>query len=246
MHKLIIRIGLLMLLVTVMAACVSPAGISKMAGDIWKEETELHDGTTIIIKRIQRYKGRHEIGQAVPVGEHTVSFTLPSNGKSYSWASEYGEELGHTNFKLLAVHVLDNTPYIVAQPNLCLSYNKWGRPNPPYVIFKHVNDAWQRISIEELPPEFKTLNVLINIRPEDTRGISSMRTISASTIKTRNAEFTQPELKSLMREPIAKGVAVGIVGCPDYSSERYRSFKAPTSSASDNNRGQTPISNVIH
>lgn len=201
MRKLMIRIGLLILLVTVAAACVSHAGIGKLAGNSWKEEVELHNGTNLLVTRTQSYKGRHEIGQAVPVGEHTVSFTLPSTGESYSWTSEYGEELGRTNFKLLAIHVLDNTPYIIAEPNLCLSYNKWGRPNPPYVIYKHTENAWKRIPIEELPPEFKTLNVLINIRPEDIRGISSMRTISAATIKTRNAELRKPEHRTILREP---------------------------------------------
>lgn len=211
--KKIKELGLLLLLSVAMVACVSPISITKIAGDSWKEETALHDASTIIIKRTQHYKGRHEIGQAVPVGEHAVSFTLPQSGKSYTWTSEYGEELGRTNFNLLAVHVLDNTPYIVAEPNGCMSYNKWGRPNPPYVLFKHDGNAWQPIQMSELPPQFKTLNVLMNMKPEDTRGISSMRTISAATIKARNADMRQPALKSLLREPIAKGSAIGIVGC---------------------------------
>ena len=202
LFKQITKLGLLLLLTLVMVACVSATSITKMAGDSWKEEIELHDGSTMIIKRSQSYKGRHEIGQSVPVGEHSVSFSLPQTGKSYTWTSEYSEELGRTNFNLLAIHVLDNIPYIVAQPNLCLSYNKWGRPNPPYVIFKYTDNAWQRIQMSELPSQFNTLNVLMNMKPEDTRGISSMRTISAATINTRNAELSQPELKSLVREPV--------------------------------------------
>lgn len=186
-----------------LTACVSATSMSKIAGDSWKEEVQLHDGNTIIIKRSQSYKGRHAIGQSVPVSEHTVSFTLPKTGKSYTWTSEYGEDLGRTNFNLLAIHVLDNTPYIIAQPNLCLSYNKWGGPNPPYIIFKFADNAWQLIQIKELPPQFTTLNVLITVKEADTRGISSMRTISASTIKERNANYTQPELKSIAREPLA-------------------------------------------
>lgn len=201
----ITKLGLLLLLTVAMAACASATSMSKIAGDSWKEEVQLHDGSTIIIKRTQRYKGRHEIGQAVPVSEHTVSFTLPKTGKSYKWTSEYGEDLGRTNFNLLAVHVLDGIPYIIAQPNLCLSYNKWGRPNPPYVIFKFTDNAWQRIQISELPQQFNTLNVLVTIKEADTRGISSMRTISATAIKERNANYSQPELKSIVREPLKIG-----------------------------------------
>jgi photosystem II stability/assembly factor-like uncharacterized protein len=212
MKNKITKLGLLLLLTVAMVACVSATSITKIAGDSWKEEIELHDGSTMIIKRTQHYKGRHEIGQAVPVGEHTVSFTLPQTGKSYTWTSEYGEELGRTNFQLVAVHVLDNTPYIVVTPNRCFSYNKWGRPNPPYVIFKHDGSTWQRIPLSELPPMFTTINVLVSITDKDTRGISSMRTISAATIKARNSELSQPEYKTLLREPIKGG---GDSGCPE-------------------------------
>jgi hypothetical protein len=223
----IAEFGSLLLLTVAITACVSATSISKIAGDSWKEEVKLHDGSTIIVKRSQTYKGRHAIDQSVPVGEHTVSFTMPQTGKSYTWTSEYGEDLGRTNFNLLAIHILDNIPYIIAQPNLCLSYNKWGRPNPPYVIFKFVDSAWQRIQINDLPQQFTTLNVLIAVDEADTRGISSMRTISAKTIKERNAELKQPELKAIVREHVTKGV--GLINCQDYNSERYRSFKAPTS-----------------
>jgi hypothetical protein len=201
----ITKLSLLLLLTVAMAACASATSITKIAGDSWKEEVQLHDGSLMIVKRTQYYKGRHAIGQAIPVSEHSVNFTLPQTGKSYTWTSEYGEDLGRTNFNLLAVHVLDNIPYIIASPNLCLSYNKWGRPNPPYVIFKFTDNAWQRIQITELPQQFKTLNVLITVKEEDTKGISSMRTISAATIKERNANYTQPELKSIVREPMSVG-----------------------------------------
>ena len=203
--KQITKLGLLLALTVVMVACVSATSITKIAGDSWKEEIELHDGSTMIIKRTQHYKGMHAIDQSVPVGEHTVSFTLPKTGKSYTWTSEYGEELGRTNFNLLAVHVLDNIPYIVAQPNGVLSYNKWGRPNPPYVIFKHADNAWQRIQMSELPQEFKTLNVLISPKDADIQ----THYISAATVKQRNHELRNtaisPELRLLVREPVKVG-----------------------------------------
>lgn len=203
--------GFVVVLLVGLSACVSATSISKIAGDSWKEEVQLHDGSTIIVKRSQTYKGRHAIDQSVPVGEHTISFTMPQTGKSYTWTSEYGEDLGRTNFNLLAIHVLDNIPYIIVRPNLCLSFNKWGRPNPPYVIFKFVDSAWQRIQINDLPQQFTTLNVLISIKEADTRGISSMRTISAKTIKERNAELRQPELKAIVREPMKNAYCEDLV-----------------------------------
>ena len=156
MFKRITKLGLLLMVVGSMSAC---AGLLGLGGDSWKEEVLLHDGSKLIVKRSQNYGGRHEIGQSPPIREHTITFRLPGSSKTITWTSEYGEELGRTNFNLLAVHVLNGTPYIVTEPNLCLSYNKWGRPNPPYVFYKYDGKTWQRISLEELPVDFKTINV---------------------------------------------------------------------------------------
>ena len=132
------------------------------AGNSWKEEVLLHDGRSITVERSQTYGGRSEVGQGAPIRELRLSFELPGNSKTISWISEYGEEMGRTNFKLLALHVLGDVPYLVTVPNLCLSYNKWGRPNPPYVVFKHDGSNWNRIDLKELPPDFKTNNLMID------------------------------------------------------------------------------------
>lgn len=142
-----------------MTAC---AGFLGFGGTSWKEEVLLHDGSKIIVKRSQSYGGRHEIGQSAPIKEHTISFTLPGTNKSLSFTSEYGEDVGRANFNLLSLHILNGTPYLVVEPNLCLSYNKWGRPNPPYVFFKYYGKEWRRIQLSELPVEFKTINMIVN------------------------------------------------------------------------------------
>jgi hypothetical protein len=102
----------------------------------WKEEVLLHDGSKIIVERWQKRGGGHEIGQKPPIREQSITFTLPGTIKIINWKDEYSEDIGHSNFDLVALHILNATPYIITTPNLCLSYNKWGRPNPPYVIFK--------------------------------------------------------------------------------------------------------------
>jgi hypothetical protein len=116
-------IGLLLVL---LVATSTEAGVFGLGDDSWQEEVLLHDGRKIVINRSQTYGGRHEIGQPSPIKEHTVTFTLPNTDKTIRWTSEYGEDLGRTNFHLLAVHVLNGTPYLVTEPNLCLSYNKGG------------------------------------------------------------------------------------------------------------------------
>lgn len=170
----------------------------------WKEEVQLHDGSKIIVERSQSYGGRHEVGQSSPIKEHTITFSLPNAGESITFKSEFSEDVGRANFNLLALHVLNGTPYLVTEPNLCLAYNKWGRPNPPYVIFKHDGKDWQRIPLSEFPTEFKNFNLIINNgREEDIDKLAGkLGYVSAEDVQKINSSLTQPEYKTILREKI--------------------------------------------
>ena len=200
MLKQITKLGLILMMGVSMSA---DAGLFGFGGDSWKEEVLLHDGSKIIAKRSLSYGGRREIGQGAPIKEQDISFTLPNASQAITWKSEYSEDVGRANFNLLALHILNGTPYVVASPNLCLSYNKWGRPNPPYVFFKYDGKAWQRIPLSELPIEFKTLNVAIYLGSQDVDLMVKEGLVSADTIKRRNGELTQPEYKTILREALA-------------------------------------------
>lgn len=166
----------------------------------WEEEVLLHDGRKIIVKRSQTTGGRHQIGQSPPAKEHTITFNMPGSGKKIQWKNEYAEELGRANFNEIALHILGDTPYMVVEPNLCLSYNKWGRPNPPYVIFKHDGDAWKRIELSELPVEFSDINLVID--KSDKKKFSMFTTVSVETVKKLNGGLKRPEYKTIIRTPI--------------------------------------------
>ncbi|ARU31894.1 hypothetical protein CAP31_09535 [Sulfuriferula sp. AH1] len=129
--KLFAAIGLVLVLGTIQHA---NAGLFGFGSTSWKEEALQNDGSTILVSRSQSYGGRHEIGQPPPIKEQSLSFILPGTDKTISWEDKTTEDIGHANFDLLALHVENGTPYLVTSPNLCISYNKWGRPNPPYVF----------------------------------------------------------------------------------------------------------------
>lgn len=193
------------------------ASASTFAADSWKEEVLLHDGQKMVLERTQTYGGKSEPGQSGPIGEHTINFTPPSAGKSFTWTSPYDHEIGRTSFFLLAVHVKDQVPYVVVEPNLCMSYNKWGRPNPPYVIFRWQVNAWQRIGIDELPAEFTTTNVIRSIQSVQARQWSDMGIVVAEKVAQINGVAEKIHVRSILREPMA------IASCPKYST----SPKAP-------------------
>ena len=190
------------------------AGLFGIGEDSWKEEVLLHDGSKMIITRSQTYGGRHEIGQPPPIKEHTVTFPLPGSGKSITWTSEYGDDLGRTNFHLLAVHVLHGMPYLITEPNLCLSYNKYGRPNPPYVFFKYDGSAWQRIPLETVPSEFTTMNVAISLDRGHVKEMVQLGTVTAEEIRRRNSLLSPAQYKIILREPMKE------VYCPEYKGLR--------------------------
>lgn len=195
---------------TIVAAVLSLLALNAFAGwfgfggDSWKEEVLLHDGQKIIVKRSQTYGGRVEPGQGGTTKEHSISFELPKSGRTVAWKSEYGSELGRTNFNALALHVQDDIPYMIVEPNLCLSYNKWGRPNPPYVIFKFDGRVWQRIGLAELPVEFKRINLIVNnSRQRDIeRASNELGYVSAEGVDSINSSLTQTEYKTILRRPM--------------------------------------------
>lgn len=172
-------------------------------GDNWQEEALQYDGSKLVVERSQSYGGRSEIGQGAPISEYRLAFTLPGSHQIIEWESGYSEDVGRANLHPLALHVLNGTPYVITEPNLCLAYNKWGRPNPPYVIFKYDGQAWRRIAIEELPTQFKGMN-LVNDTKGDAKRLVGASLVKPEEIKQFNRELKQPELKAILRSPLSK------------------------------------------
>lgn len=129
---------------------------------------------------------------------------MPGTGERVLWKSEYGEDIGRANFLALALHLSKGTAYVVAEPHLCLSYNKWERPNPPYVIFKYQSKEWKQVPLQELPSEFKNINLVISTKAEE-KTISAQSLVSADLIKELNNKLTQPEYRTILREPVTSG-----------------------------------------
>jgi hypothetical protein len=81
----------------------------------------------------------------------------------------------------------------------CLAYNKWGRPNPPYVVFKHEANTWQRIALTDLPPEVKTPN-LVQSMPDLIAAQEPGRFVTAARIAQIVADYRDPKYRTILRE----------------------------------------------
>lgn len=195
-------IGLIFTLGASMSACALNGEVS------WREEALLHDGSKIIVTRTVERGGRHEIGQRPPIKEQSLTFAMPGLGQKVRWEDKYSKDVGSANFNLMMLEVLNGTAYLLGSPMGCLSYNKWGRPNPPYVIFQYQGNEWKRITLQELPSEFKMPNLIISSPDDRAAKVDSEGLVSAEKIKELNKDFRQPEYKTILRESITH------VGCP--------------------------------
>lgn len=200
-------IGLLLALGVSMSAC------SKTMS--WKEEVQLHDGGKIIVERSQTRGGRHEIGQEVPINSHKISFTLTGAQEAITWETTIGMDNSDSSLKPLALDVVKGVPYMVTIPLICHNYNKWGRPNPPYVFLKYDGKAWQRIPLEEFPKEIKTANLVNRIQAQEHQLASHTGVVTADEIKKFNGKL-RPEVmyqQVFVREKIKDAPELG---CPEF------------------------------
>lgn len=188
------------------------AGLFGIGGMSWKEEVLLHDGRKLVVERSVT-RGGHGIAQQSIATEESLSFTLPGTNERVTWSDQFSPDLGSSNFNLMMLEISQDTAYLVASPMGCLSYNKWGRPNPPYVVFQYRDKAWSRIELQNLPREFTTPNLIISSPDAEAKQLGS-GTISAEIIKKLNTGFSQPEFRSILREPFA--TAAG--GCSEMIS----------------------------
>jgi predicted small secreted protein len=205
MMKRIVNIAVLLMLGASLSAC---AGFLGFGGDSWKEEVLLHDGSKIIVERTAKRGGRHEIGQKPPFESQQMEFVMPATGERVTWVDEYSKDIGTASFLPMLLDIRQGVAYLVANNMGCLSYNKWGRPNPPYVVFKYENKEWKRIPLQELPPQISSPN-LIQSEPDATAERIRKTPIPAETIQRIISNYRQPEYRTILREALAKGPDCG-------------------------------------
>lgn len=167
----------------------------------WKEEVLLHDGTKIIVERSQTYGGYPTIdSRERAVLDEEWLFQMPSNGQQVIWKSNKRHPPEGDSLMPMLLGFIDGVPYIATVPAGCITYNHWGRPNPPYVFFKFDGKTWQRVVLAEFPSELKEANVVVG-RP-DPKNRSGV--LSVAVIKDDN-RLLEPHLLQIVREPIKGG-----------------------------------------
>jgi hypothetical protein len=138
---------------SILIAAISMTSIfdALAAARSWKEEVQFQDGRKAIVARTVERGGRHEIGQEPPYRRQGFTFTMPGTNEEILWEDNYSEDLGTASFLPMQLEVRGRHAYLVAVPTGCLSFNKWGRPNPPYVALYETYTQPEHKSIVRAP-----------------------------------------------------------------------------------------------
>jgi len=164
----------------------------------WKEEVLLHDGQTIIVDRSQKLGGYPYLASTErAILEEKWQFPVPGTYKIVTWKISQERPPKGYSLSLLVVGFVRGAPYIATSPAGCISYNYWGRPNPPYVFFKYDGKVWQRIKLEEFPMELTESNVIVGLPDYQNR----TGTIPIARIRQDN-RYLEAHLKKIMRQPV--------------------------------------------
>jgi hypothetical protein len=189
-------------------------GFLGFGGTSWKEEVLLHDGSKIVAARYAKREGRHEIGQKPPIKEETLTFKNPGTGEQITWKRDLAPDVGYADLKPIALDVVQGIPYLVTTPVGCLAYNKWGRPNPPYVVYKYSADAWRQIELQDLPKVIEVPNLIISSADIEAEK-NGKNPVPAADIARLNVSLTQPQYSSIRREALPTDKS----GCPEMVSD---------------------------
>jgi hypothetical protein len=217
--KLITKLGLLLMMGVSMNTEAGLFGHSKG----WKEEVQLHDGRVLLIERSFNLGGYPTLdARERRLLDETITFTLPESGQKVVWKTDFNDAVPEPNsLGPLLLDIVGGVPYLATSPAGCIAYNKWGRPNPPYILFKYVNAAWQEILLKEFPAELVQANLMNMPASDQLKPYYNVAAVKAKLADGNVSAYA----KTILREPLKSGD--GITGCIDFNAQQYRSFKPP-------------------
>lgn len=107
----------------------------------WTEDVILNDGRIIRLKRHQEFKGPHSLDQPPSASAYWIEFKHPDTGEKIRWANEM-------NLAAVALLIENGEFWLLTTPKYVSSWNMYGRPIPPYILYKYRNN-WIRLPLHE-------------------------------------------------------------------------------------------------
>lgn len=191
----VVRIyGCCLLMCTSLAACSDGRTID------WKQEVKLHDGGVIALDRISKQTGKTFPESTILEYEQSIAFTIPDTNEHVSWILPKGVGAVLLDFN-------DGVPYFVGRAMSVSDYNSWKCPNPLALVFRYVNQQWNRITVDELPSRFVTPNLILS-----AASVPVAKSSTVLTVHDVDKFFGDPRMSTSFRiiprekvNPIAQG-----------------------------------------
>lgn len=161
----------------------------------------MHDGRVAIAERFYTLGGYPTLdSKERKAMNQTVIFTLLDANKTVTWQTDFRDAVPEPNsLNLLLFDVVNDVLYIATYPAGCIAYNKWQRPNPPYILFKHERGEWKRIAMAEFPAQLSRTNVIVGRPSVDL--LKSYYT--TEEVKAENY-YLEPKYQTILREPLSQ------------------------------------------
>ncbi len=126
------------------------------SGPAWNEEVVMFDGSRAVVARTVILgnvldQELSDVRHGPPVKGNTIRVPISAGALSSIW-----EGVG---LSPQAVGRVGGKWFLSATLRSCADYDKWGRPIPPYVFFMYSDELWQRIGVEDFPPEIARRNL---------------------------------------------------------------------------------------
>jgi len=168
----------------------------------WKEDVKLHDGQIIVADRYYNLGGYPTLESRERAAlNQTVTFSLPDTNKKITWKTDFRDSQPEPNsLSLIRFDVVKGVPYIATYPAGCIAYNKWGRPNPPQVLFKYENEQWKRITLSEFPTELIGTQANVVVGRPKTSLLKSFYTVKG--VDDENYYVVTPAYRTILREAL--------------------------------------------
>jgi hypothetical protein len=181
----------------------------------WQEEVALPDGKTIVVERshvLGSTLDRELSSMNAPPGAKSYAISIPlPNGGQAKWEAENKDMIP------MALSVAGEGVQILASPSDCAAYSRFGRPVPPFLIFRYDNGHWVRATIDQFPSAIAEANLMISTSTQDAVDEIGKGLVTARAVKRLNEGIGR---RRIYRQGVIQDIWVGCLH--EIEAGRYR------------------------
>lgn len=181
----------------------------------WQEEVALPDGKTIVVERSHVLgntlnRELSSINSPPDVKSYVISIPLPNGGQA-KWEAEDKDMIP------LALSVSGDVVQVLASPSDCAAYSRFGRPVPPFLVFRYGSGRWVKATIDEFPSAITEANLMISTSTQRAVNEINKGLVTERAVKRLNEDVGR---RRIYRQGVVQDIWVGCLH--EIEAGRYR------------------------